>query len=80
MPLFEFVCESCRTGFEALIRRDDEVVTCPDCGGHEVRKGFSAPAAARNGQGEGSSRGLEMSGASLCGKPGCGPMGCGGGL
>ena len=43
MPLFEFDCEKCRCGFEALVRRD-EVPACPQCAATTVAKRLSVPA------------------------------------
>lgn len=40
MPIFEYICHSCRTGFEKLIR-DSESVTCPTCQSGDVTKQIS---------------------------------------
>jgi putative FmdB family regulatory protein len=49
MPLFEFVCQSCRTPFEELVRSSEAVkdVTCPACGSRQVRRQLSTIAAPR---------------------------------
>src|SRR5262245_11828823 len=44
MPIYEYVCMSCESHFEELVRHD-ESPECPDCGGVKVqrqRSGFSA--------------------------------------
>jgi len=43
MPIYEYRCRSCNTEFEEFIRspRDEEGLTCPQCGSDEVKKGFS---------------------------------------
>lgn len=35
MPLFDFVCRTCKTEFEALVRTG-HAVSCPGCGGEEL--------------------------------------------
>ena len=37
MPLYEYVCESCQSEFEALVNNGDEV-TCPHCEGTQLRR------------------------------------------
>jgi putative FmdB family regulatory protein len=75
MPLYEFHCDDCASDIELLVRRSDESVTCPLCGGTRLHRLVSAPAAPAS-----SSRGLPMtrpmaSEAQSCGMPRC----CGGG-
>jgi len=43
MPIYEYRCRSCNAEFEEFIRppRDEEDLTCPQCGSDEVKKGFS---------------------------------------
>lgn len=45
MPLFEFACSQCDHRVELLIRSAEETPVCPDCGGTELTKLISAPAA-----------------------------------
>jgi putative FmdB family regulatory protein len=47
MPIFEFVCRSCGHRFEELFFRsaDADTVTCPTCGGEQVERQLSPPAA-----------------------------------
>jgi putative FmdB family regulatory protein len=33
MPIYEYRCESCAERFEELVRRPDDTVACPQCGG-----------------------------------------------
>jgi putative FmdB family regulatory protein len=40
MPIYEFVCMSCETHFEELVRGDQEV-SCPECGATKVAKQLS---------------------------------------
>ena len=43
MPLFEFECGSCQNEFEELVFSSNGTsdVTCPDCGGPDVKKKIS---------------------------------------
>ncbi|WP_242345127.1 FmdB family zinc ribbon protein [Anaeromyxobacter terrae] len=65
MPIYEYACAACEKKFEELIvRKSDEAeVKCPACGGREVARQMSRPAAARVG---GSGGGAP---------PACGPVG-----
>ena len=33
MPIYEYRCETCDERFEELVRRPDDTVACPQCGG-----------------------------------------------
>lgn len=61
MPIFEFECKECNENFEELVLSGSAVqkVTCPECGGIQVRKKISTFASRGN---SGSS--LSFSGAS----------------
>jgi putative FmdB family regulatory protein len=43
MPIFEFQCQTCGAPFEELLRSSNAIaeVTCPECGGSQVRKKVS---------------------------------------
>ncbi len=43
MPIFEFACNECGHPFEELVRNasDTSEVTCPSCGGSQVKKKIS---------------------------------------
>lgn len=43
MPLYEYVCVTCGTSFEYLVRSASatEAIACPKCAGVEVSKKFS---------------------------------------
>ncbi|MBA3366606.1 MAG: zinc ribbon domain-containing protein [Actinobacteria bacterium] len=41
MPIYEYVCMTCESHFEELVRSVDDPASCPDCGGANVRKQFS---------------------------------------
>jgi len=68
MPIYEYGCAPCGKSFEELVvRKSDEAdVKCPSCGGREVSREMSRPAAARvGGSGGGAARAA----------PSCGPIG-----
>ena len=45
VPIYEYVCMTCESHFEELVRMDDESPACPDCGATKVSKQFSVFAA-----------------------------------
>lgn len=47
MPLYEYHCEPCDHTFETLIRGQGDTAHCPRCGGIDLVKQFSVPAAAQ---------------------------------
>jgi putative FmdB family regulatory protein len=49
MPIYEYHCEPCDHTFETLIRGSETIAHCPECGGVEVAKLLSVPAAAQTG-------------------------------
>jgi putative FmdB family regulatory protein len=51
MPIYEYVCDSCRRKTEAIQKLGDKLLKiCPHCGGR-LRKAFSAPAIQFKGSG-----------------------------
>lgn len=42
MPIYEYACMECEEHFEELVRREDQVVTCPCCGAGKVLKQLSS--------------------------------------
>lgn len=44
MPIFEYICSGCQLNFELLVR-GSEVPICPDCGGQQLKRLLSVPAA-----------------------------------
>jgi putative FmdB family regulatory protein len=69
MPIYEYVCMSCESHFEELVRHD-ETPCCPDCGQAKVQKQFSVFAA----HGTTAQQPSLGSGGGCCG----GSCGCGG--
>jgi putative FmdB family regulatory protein len=41
MPIYEFCCNQCQTGFEELVRNGN-VPVCPSCGSADVRRLLSS--------------------------------------
>jgi putative FmdB family regulatory protein len=68
MPLYEYVCDDCRTRFEKLVRAWGEAVVCPKCASAAVEKQLSTFAFAGADGGFGAS----ASGGCGCGRGGCG--------
>lgn len=75
MPIYEYICESCEHEFEFLVRASDQP-QCPECGGKQLNKLFSVPAAHSGSRGSD----LPVCGPSpapgTCGLPQCGMGGC----
>lgn len=72
MPIYEYHCAPCDHNFETLIRSASDVPRCPHCGGIDLAKQFSVPAAAQASGPRGSSL-------PICDAPGpgaCGPGHC----
>lgn len=44
MPIYEYVCESCKSKFEKLVRSmsSTEAIACPKCGGDKTSRQFSS--------------------------------------
>lgn len=51
MPVYEYDCSDCGERFEAFLKRADEDVACPRCGGARLAKRFSVFAAKGGGPG-----------------------------
>lgn len=68
MPIFEYVCQSCRHEFETLVRAG-EAAACTSCGSSELEKKLSVFAA---GKGEAPAAPAPCG---ACGHPG-GPGSC----
>ena len=49
MPIFEYVCTSCGSESELLVRSADEKVVCVSCGSTEMQKKFSTFAVTAGG-------------------------------
>ena len=67
MPIFEFVCGRCGTGFERLVAGPAAKAPCPECGSRRVRKKFSVFGAKSGGKFTPSQGG----GCSSCAKSSC---------
>jgi putative FmdB family regulatory protein len=69
MPIYEYVCMSCESHFEELVR-GDETPPCPDCGAKKVSRQLSVFAT------HGSSSQPSFGGGGCCGGS-CGGGSCG---
>ena len=72
MPIYEFVCMTCESHFEELVRLDAPDPACPDCGAKKVAKQLSVFAS--HGTAEQPSFGGPVGGGGGCcgGSCGCG--------
>jgi len=74
MPIYEYNCSKCESEFEILVR-GDATPECPNCGGIELAKLFSVPAAHSSGTNDlPVCQPAPPSGG--CGLPQCGMGGC----
>jgi putative FmdB family regulatory protein len=71
MPIYEYLCAPCQHSFETLIRGQGDTPHCPQCGGIDLVKQFSVPAAAKSGTSQGSLPVCESGGDFGCGQGGC---------
>jgi putative FmdB family regulatory protein len=51
MPIYEYRCGACDERFEELVRRLDDPVACPECGGDQAERLLSAFAGVGGGGG-----------------------------
>jgi putative FmdB family regulatory protein len=75
VPIYEYTCRACQDAFELLIR-GQEVPQCPSCGGNNLEKQFSVPAAHSTRRGASLPTTDPPSGG--CGRPQCGGGFCAG--
>ena len=73
MPIYEYTCGDCEGEFELLIRGGDQPA-CPDCGGRQLQKRLSVPAAHSAGTSQLPICEGPVGGG--CGLPQCGMGGC----
>lgn len=59
MPIYEYVCESCKTKFEKLVRTmgGTQEIECPKCGSKKASRQFSSFAVGAGGAEAGHSHG-----------------------
>jgi putative FmdB family regulatory protein len=76
MPIYEYVCEECKTRFEHLVVRSEQRVACPSCGSkrHALQFSVFAAPALTNGASAANGKSAAASPARSCG---CGAGGCG---
>lgn len=69
MPIYEYVCEDCKSRFERLVLSKSEEIACPKCSSRRYALQFSTFAA--HGTGNGSSTD-ESAGSCACTPSTCG--------
>ncbi|MCA9245509.1 MAG: zinc ribbon domain-containing protein [Planctomycetales bacterium] len=73
MPIYEYECGQCRATFELLVRGAEQPA-CPECGGRQLDKLLSVPAAHSAGS---ELPVCDMPRRGPCGRGGCGLPECG---
>jgi len=43
MPIYDYTCGACGHQFEAFLRKDTDVASCPTCESTDVKRGLSMP-------------------------------------
>jgi putative FmdB family regulatory protein len=78
MPIYEYRCAPCEHTFETLIRGQGDTAHCPKCGGIDLTKQLSVPAAAQSPStsGQGSLPVCEAGADFGCGQGQCGTGMC----
>jgi putative FmdB family regulatory protein len=73
MPIYEYSCKTCGEAFEQLVKSPDIKINCPQCGGMEISRLFSAFAyRSRSGGSESYRSGSDGSESGISGsKSGC---------
>jgi len=77
MPIYEYVCEDCKTRFEHLVLRSEQRVACPSCGSKRHALQFSVFAAPASASGASAGDGKSAQAAFPTRSCGCGAGGCG---
>ncbi len=75
MPIYEYLCESCGSHFEKLVRKSDDALEagCPSCGQKHLKQEYSTFAARAGSPSSSASSDMGSCPAGMCGTPGlCG--------
>ncbi|MEP6716950.1 MAG: zinc ribbon domain-containing protein [Terriglobia bacterium] len=75
MPIYEYLCESCGSKFEKLVRRTEEALEsgCPSCGQKHLKQEYSTFAARAGSSSSAGAAEIGSCPAGMCGSPGmCG--------
>jgi len=65
MPLFAYVCKTCNTSAELLVRSNEQVV-CPSCGSRKMERQMSRITPRRNTAPQPCCSGCSMAGGECC--------------
>ena len=75
MPIYEYLCESCGSKFEKLVRRSEDAMQagCPSCSGQNLKQEYSTFAAHAGSGGSSAPQQNVGCGGGMCASPGmCG--------
>ena len=75
MPIYEYVCDECKSRFERIVTAKNDKPECPKCGSHRSTVQFST-FSAHTGNGSSSTSSSKSASDALSGC-GCGPHSCG---
>jgi putative FmdB family regulatory protein len=76
MPIYEYVCDECKTRYERIVTASNGKAECPKCGSKRSTIQFST-FAARTGNGASASSNASDESASSASGCGCTPHSCG---
>lgn len=71
MPIYEFECENCGKTFETLVLSRSDEVSCPHCGGRDLRRVMSICAFSTGGRFRSTASTSSCSGCSATSCAGC---------
>lgn len=76
MPIYEYLCDDCRTRYEKIVRGNGDAIACPKCGSARNTLQFSVFSSPRDAgfSGASSSTASDSAAGSGCG---CTPSSCG---
>lgn len=71
MPIYEYICDECKTQFEKIVINKQQEISCPKCASKKATIQLSVFATANASGSSNSSSGFSGGGGSCCGG-GCG--------
>lgn len=71
MPIYEYICDECKTQFEKIVINKQQEISCPKCASKKATIQLSVFATANGNGSSSSSSGFSGGGGSCCGG-GCG--------
>jgi putative FmdB family regulatory protein len=75
MPIYEYICDDCKTRYERIVLSKTQEIACPKCASTRNTlqlSVFSAPSGSSNGASAKSTPSMSSGGGGCCGGGGCG--------